>query len=231
MEWLPRVVSLHRYPVKSLLGEQGMGLDLERRGVVGDRLWSVRTAHNKIGSGKTTRRFEAVIGLLELRAVENNERVIVTFPDGSRCFTDGADAGDRLCRHFGRPLTFAKETEVSHFDDGPVSLIGHASIAAVARERGEHVDPARFRANIFLDTSVPFVEDGWIGQRVKLGTAILQVTMASPRCVMVEMKTAQLPAQPGNVRATARINSAHLGVVATVVVPGRISIGDTVEVC
>ena len=56
----PRVASLHRYPVKSLLGEDLDELTLDERGVVGDRLWSVRTRADKIGSGKSTSRFEAV---------------------------------------------------------------------------------------------------------------------------------------------------------------------------
>lgn len=223
----PRVVSLHRYPVKSMAGEQVTRLDVDGRGCVGDRLWSVRTAGGKIGSGKETRRFAAVPGLLELRAAERDGRVVVTFPDGSSCATDAADADDRLSRHLGRPLTFALETAVSHFDAGPVSLVGCASVAAVCRAAGERVDPARFRANIVLDTSRPFVEDEWIGRRLEVGTAVLQVSLASPRCVMVDMRTADLPAQPGNLAAIGRVNGANLGVVASVVVPGSVSVGDT----
>jgi uncharacterized protein YcbX len=222
----PRVVALHRYPVKSMLGEQVTRLDVDERGCAGDRLWSVRTAANKIGSGKNSRRFAAVIGLLELRAQVCAGHVVVTFPDGSTCSTDAADAADRLSRCLGQPVTFATETEVSHFDDGPVSLLGLASVAAVARARGEPVDPARFRANVVLDTSTTFVEDSWIGRRLHVGTVVLQVTMASPRCVMVDMKTADLPEQHGNLKATGRINNARLGVIATVVVPGTVSVGD-----
>lgn len=65
--------SLHRFPVKSMSGEERNHLDVDARGCVGDRVWSVRTADGKIGSGKNTRRFAAVPGLLELRAEERNE--------------------------------------------------------------------------------------------------------------------------------------------------------------
>jgi uncharacterized protein len=224
------VVSLHRYPVKSMLGEKVPRLGVDQRGCIGDRMWSIRTSGDKIGSGKNSSRFAAVPGLLELRAQERDGTVLIRFPDGSTCTTDAAHAADRLSRHVGQPVTLAMETEVSHFDDGPVSLIGRASVLAVSHHRGGPLDPARFRANILLDTTEPFVEDKWVGRQLEIGTAVLSVTMTSPRCVMVDMKTADLPAQPGNLSAIGRANAARLGVIATVVVPGTITAGDKVEI-
>jgi uncharacterized protein YcbX len=225
-----RVASLRRYPVKSLVGEQVERLEVDSRGCIGDRRWSIRTTTGRIGSGKSTRRFEAVAGLLELRATTHQGRVRIGFPDGRRCFADDDDADDLLTRHLGRAVTLAMETGVSHFDDGPVSLLGTASVAAVAADRREPVDPARFRPNILIDTDVPLVEDTWVGRRVQIGTATFAVTMSSPRCVMVDMPTADLPAQHGNLLATGRLNDACLGVIATVVTPGTIAVGDMVTI-
>jgi uncharacterized protein len=226
----PRVVSLHRHPVKSMLGESVPHLDVDRRGCVGDRWWSVRTATEKIGSGKDTRRFSAVPGLLRVRAGEQDGAVLVTFPDGTRCAVTGQEAADRLSRLVGQPVSFAQESVVSHFDDGPVSLLGHASVEAIAQERGEPVDPARFRANVLLDGLDAFAEEAWIGRRLRIGTAVLQVSMASTRCVMVNAATADLPAQTGNLAAIGRRNRTQLGVVATVVTPGRMNVGDVLAV-
>jgi uncharacterized protein len=226
----PHVLSLHRYPVKSMLGEQIARLEVDQRGCVGDRLWSIRTTTDKIGSGKGSRRFAAIPKLLELRAQKRDGTVVLTFPGGSTCTIDAPNAADRVSDHVGQPVTLAMETEVSHYDDGPVSLIGSASVLAVARERGESLDPARFRANLVLDTIEPFLEDKWVGRQLKIGSAILSVTMTSPRCVMVDMKTGDLPEQPGNLKAVGRVNDACLGVIATVVVPGTINQGNTVEV-
>jgi uncharacterized protein YcbX len=226
----PHVVSLFRYPVKSLTGESVTRLEVDERGCVGDRRWSVRTEADKIGSGKSTRRFAAIPGLLDVRACERDGRVAVTFPDGSSCFVDDAEAAARLSQHVGRPVTFASETSVSHFDDGPVSLIGQASVDAVAEEQQEEVDPARFRANIHLSTSGPFVEDGWLGRQLRIGTAVVRVEMTSPRCVMVNMATADLPEQAGNLKAIGRINNACLGVIAKVMTPGTINLGDELTI-
>jgi len=52
-----------RYPVKSMLGEECDHLDVDQRGAEGDRLFAVRDADGKFGSGKTTRRFRKTDGL------------------------------------------------------------------------------------------------------------------------------------------------------------------------
>lgn len=225
-----RVASLHRYPVKSLLGEPLTTLDIDERGVVGDRAWSVRTASGKFGSGKSSTRFESVIGLLELRAAVDNGSVVVTFPEGDWYDVTDPLAAERISAHIGQPLTFGPETEVTHFDDGPISLIGLASVRALSDARGVPVDAGRFRANVHLDTDTPFVEDEWIGREVAVGTAVLEVVLPSPRCVMINMASADLPEQPGNLAALGRLHEQCLGVIARVVTPGRVRVGDALSV-
>jgi uncharacterized protein YcbX len=224
------VQSLHRYPVKSMLGESLTALDVDERGVAGDRQWSVRTVDGKIGSGKSTARFDAVVGLLDARAALRDGSVVVTLAEGGDYAVDDPAAGERLSALLGRPLTFARETDVSHFDDGPVSLIGLASISALAVARGQHVDPARFRANIVLDTEAAFVEDEWIGRTLRVGTATLEVILPSPRCVMINMASADLPGQPGNLAALGRLHDNCLGVIARVAGPGQLAVGDELSV-
>jgi uncharacterized protein YcbX len=52
------------------MGGEGLDrADITPRGVAGDRQWAVRTPDGGIGSGKTTRRFRRVDGLLGFRAV------------------------------------------------------------------------------------------------------------------------------------------------------------------
>lgn len=225
-----RVVSLHRYPVKSMLGESVERLEIGARGCRGDRVWSVRTANGKIGSGKATRRFAAVPGLLELRAALTDGRAVITFPDGTSYDAEAPDAAEQVSRHVGQPVTLAREADVSHFDDGPISIVGLGSVRALSEARGVTVDPARFRANIVIDTTEPFIEDAWVSRHVQVGTAILAVTLTSPRCVMVDMKTADLPAQPGNLKAVGEINDTCLGVIASVVSPGAVGVGDALAV-
>jgi uncharacterized protein YcbX len=220
---------LSRYPVKSMLGEQLREVDVDQRGVAGDRLWSVRTADGKIGSGKSTRRFAAVIGLLDLRARYDERGAVIRLPDGSEVVAGDPKAAQLISAHVGCPVTLAQETEVSHYDDGPISLLGLGSVAAVTEARGEVVEPARFRSNLLLDTTAAYREEQWVGRDVRIGTAVLRVAMRSPRCVMVNMSTADLPEQPGNLALLGRLTDGHLGVIASVLQPGRIAVGDEVQ--
>ena len=75
------VVALWRYPVKSMLGEECTAVELETRGVAGDRLFALRDREGKLGSGKNSRRFRDIEGLFGFRA-RGVGRVEVTFPDG-----------------------------------------------------------------------------------------------------------------------------------------------------
>jgi MOSC domain-containing protein len=220
------VVQLRRYPVKSMTGEIVEHLDIEPRGCAGDRVWSVRAA-GRIATAKTSSNsFAPVPGLLELRSAWRDGRVAVLFPDGDAVLVDEPAAAAKLSDHFGRPLTFSRETERPHFDDGPVSLVGATTVDAVAGELGEPVEPVRFRPNILFAGGAPFAEDSWVGREVAVGDAVLRVTMESPRCVMVDLATADLPALEGLLLATGRINHACTGVIAEVVRPGRVRVGD-----
>lgn len=56
-----------RYPIKSTGGELLGEAAVDARGLVGDRLYAVRDAEGKFGSGKSTRRFRRMPGLLHLK--------------------------------------------------------------------------------------------------------------------------------------------------------------------
>ncbi len=86
------VATLWRYPVKSMLGEPREYLDIDTRGVVGDRRYAIRNAEGKLGSGKSTRRFRRIDGLLRFRAAYNGDAAEITFPDS---WVTAGDAGTR----------------------------------------------------------------------------------------------------------------------------------------
>ena len=84
------VAGLMRYPVKSLAGEELDAAEMQGRGLAGDRAWAVYTPDGGIGSGKTTRRFRRVDGLLQLRATLAGSVPVVEFPGGSLAADDVA---------------------------------------------------------------------------------------------------------------------------------------------
>lgn len=224
------VASLHRYPVKSLVGERLKLADVEERGLRGDRLWAVRDEDGKLGSGKSTRRFRRMTGLMDLVAGFDGDVALITFPDGRTLRGDDPSVHEALSAHVGRPVTLAREAEVSHFDDGPVHLVTSASLEVVGRHLGEPVDVRRFRPNLVVDTGdlAGFVEDGWIGQRVAVGGVVLEVVAPMPRCVMVNLPQEGLDAAR-TLDVVSELNDGSLGVLAVVLTPGRVQVGDPVR--
>ena len=228
-----RVSELWRYPVKSLVGERQAELQIDDRGAAGDRLWSVRDADGKFGSGKTTRRFVRMDGLLGLSASYEDDVPVVTFPDGRRIRGDDGELPAALSALVGRPVSLGREADVPHFDEGPLHVLTEASREAAGRALGRAIDTRRLRPNLVVDTGVStgLVEDGWIGSRLEIGDGVvLAVRCGMTRCVMVDLQQVGLDRERGVLRAITGLNDARLGVVADVLRGGVVREGDAVRV-
>lgn len=225
-----RLAEVYRYPVKSTSGESLPAVAVERRGLAGDRLWSVRDPDGRLGSGKSTRRFRRMPGLLELVAAYDGDVPVVSFPDGRTLRGDDPALDGALSDHVGRPVTLAREAEVSHFDEGPLHLVTTASLRRLAAGLGRPVDPRRFRPNLVVDVAGEdgFAEESWCGRRLQVGGVVLRVGVAMPRCVMVGLAQQGMAADPGVLDAVAALNDLCLGVVADVEVTGEVRVGDPV---
>lgn len=226
------VLTIHRYPVKSLRGEALDHVLVEPRGCVGDRLWSVRDRDGKLGSGKSSRRFRRMDGLLDLAAAYDGEDPVITFPDGRRVRAGTPEADQALSEQVGRPVTVAREEQVSHFDEGPLHVVTTASLRTLEAAHGAPVDPRRTRANLLLDWEGDgFPEHRWTGRRLALGPeVVLRVRDVMPRCVMVNAAQGDLGTDPGLLRSITDVSEGALGVVADVERVGRLSVGDAVRV-
>jgi hypothetical protein len=226
------VQELWRYPVKSMRGERCERVWLDQRGVLGDRLYAVRDEAGKFGSGKTTRRFRRIDGLLRFRAVYDGEIPLLTFADGATQRGDDPAIHAALSAHLGMSVTLSREAEISHFDAGPLHLLTTASMRTLgATLTAGALDGRRFRPNILVETAASgFPEDAWQGQVLAVGTTVrLRVVERTERCVMVGLAQDGLPDDARILRAVARVNAARLGVYADVLTPGVIRIGDRIR--
>ena len=226
-----RLRSLHRYPVKSLVGEELERAALDHRGLLGDRLWSVRDPDGKFGSGKSTRRFRKMEGLLDLVASYDDDVPVIRFPDGTTVSGRGAESDAALSAHVGRPVSLAREGDVSHFDDGPIHLVTTSTLGELARRHGSSVDVRRLRPNLVVETpDEGFLEEAWVGRELRIGAGVvLRVRAPMPRCVMVDLPQRDLPADGGLLRTATAANGADVGVVLDVVEPGEVRVGDEVQ--
>src|ERR1043166_8412994 len=176
-----RVQQLWRYPVKSFRGEQVDEVELDSRGVGGDRAFAVRDADGKFGSGKTTRRFRLLRELFDFSAATEDGAVVVQLPDGSHLRVGDPALDALLSARYGEPLAILPEESVSHLDAGSIHVLTTSSLDWVEREHGPTSgDPRRYRPNIVLDTDAakPLIEEDWLGARLSIGTCLLEVTAA-----------------------------------------------------
>lgn len=225
-----RVQALWNYPVKSLLGHPQERLAVENRGIVGDRLFAVTDPAGKLGSGKTTRRFKRIDGLLALRAEAEADRGRVLFPDGRTLALDSEELADELSAFLGEPVTLRREEDTPHHDDSPVHLLLSSELAALqARVPEAWIDPRRFRANIILDTPSAMTANDLVDRTLTLGSSRLLVTHKTERCRMVTMEQEDLPFDPRILKAIAQAFDVQFGVYAKVLKPGTVSLGDPVE--
>jgi uncharacterized protein len=226
------VAALHRYPVKSTAGESLMQADVDHRGLVHDRQWAAYTADGGIASGKRTRRFRPVLGLMHWRSVAEAEDTVpwLISPEGARYRVDDPAASQTLSEAFAQPLRLRRETTTAHHDDSAVHLITTSSLAAVER-RVAPVDARRWRANLLVDTgeAPEFLEQQWIGGHLAIGSeVVLHLGPGMSRCVMVDQAQHGVVAEPKVLAALGRDRDPVLGLQASTARPGAIRIGDPV---
>ncbi|MFE2230060.1 MOSC domain-containing protein [Streptomyces kronopolitis] len=98
---------------------------------------------------------------------------------------------------------------------------------------GVPVGERRFRPNLLVRTppgTPACVADEWFGGTARIGgTPRLRFERSSERCPMANEAQQDLPHSPRILRALARAHDMRLDALATVARPGRVRLGDAVE--
>jgi uncharacterized protein YcbX len=116
-----------------------------------------------------------------------------------------------------------------------VTVSTTSSMRLLAQRLGREVDSARFRSTFLVDTadSRSHVEDSWVGRVLRVGEATVRVRGVVPRCAVVDLdpvtghNDAPVLAELGRYRQSR--GEISFGVDAVVTAPGRVRIGDQVE--
>ena len=232
-----QVDELWRYPVKSLQGERLIGAEVGTDGLAGDRQWELFDAGT--GLGLTARRVPDLLFLTG--RLRPDGRVEVVLPDGSVTSEDAV-----LSDWFGRPVAlraaadapgerlYENPAEVGEDDEydwdtfsgarGAFHDSSRIRVSLVSAGTLGTWDRRRFRANVVLSGEG---EDALVGQRVRLGSAELDVVKQVDRCVMVTRP------QPGGIgrdngvlKTIHRERDGNLAIGALVTRAGRVAVGD-----
>lgn len=226
---LGEVLALWRYPVKSMQGERCDIVDVDARGVVGDRLYAVADADGRLASGKNTRRFRRIGGLIELVASSRGGVPEIRFPGGRMVRGDEPEIDAALSATLGQVLRLVRESDVPHHDAAPIHIISSASLQSLCGIAPEDIaDESRFRPNIVIAAGGHEHEEAWLGRRLAVGTVELRVLEATERCAMVSSAQADLDEAPALLRHIADERDLCFGIYAEVLKPGTICCGDPV---
>jgi uncharacterized protein YcbX len=220
------VAEVWRYPVKSMAGERLGSCEVAATGLVGDRRWAlVDGSPNRAGKPLTIREDDR---LMTYRARFADGRAEVLTPRGDVALMDGSLVS-RLASETSRPLTL-RELEGANFDDSPILVVNLATVASFGVEAGMDVDHRRFRANFYVDGLAPEEELAWIGRRVAVGEAELEVVSRCERCVVITKDPDTTATTPELLRILTQTRETCMGVYCRVTRPGRVAQGDQIHV-
>ena len=265
---LGSLASLHRYPVKSMMGEDLNAAYITPGGLFGDRSFALcDTETGKVVSAKNPRKWP---NLFSYRAAYTSPpatgsvlpAVRVMLPDGDFAVSSSSEFAPTLSAKLGRAVTLLaappQDPQLEEYWPDMEELANRDVVTDEAMPQGTFFDlavlhvlttstldrlrevnphsrfePRRFRPNLIIDTGDQkgFVENDWIGKVIAIGPEVrIEVSGPCPRCVMTTLAQADLPKDPGILKAAAQHNKAQVGVYATVVQTGVIRVGDTLTV-
>ena len=156
----------------------------------------------------------------------------------------GGPWGAVLMEYTGRPLRLVRcLSRGGAIDVFPITFTTTGSLRQLASEVGAAVDGARFRAGLVLEHAEAYAEDAWDGQRLRVGTALLRVRTAVPRCGVIGLNPASGVRDQDVMRSLIRTRpktglpdglipgyaTPGFATYAEVLEPGQVAVGDAVE--
>jgi uncharacterized protein YcbX len=219
---------IRRYPVKAMGGESLESVEVETRGLVGDRAYAVVDGDGKLATGKHSRRFRRRDEVFEFASRTTSDGVRVTGRAGEWS-APSHDLDRALSGAMGDPVRVLPETSTPYFDAGHVSLVGTASLEWCRKHLEVDADHRRIRPNLVLETVEPFVEESWTGA-IQIGGVRLRPVERIERCRMIDIAQEGLPREGRWLTALSVARDMCLGVYLDVVRPGPIAVGDAVRV-
>ena len=220
------VREIRRFPVKAMGGESLTSVEVDFRGLVGDRAYAVVDGDGKLASGKHSQRFRRRDEVFAFSARSTPDGVVVTGP-GGEWRVPGKDLDAALSDVMGDPVRVLAEAATPYFDAGQVSLVGSASLDWCRRNLDVDADRRRVRPNLVLETSEPFVEESWLGE-VAVGAVRLRPVKRIERCRMIDIAQEGLSHEGRWLKALTEAREMCLGVYLDVVGAGSVSVGDAV---
>jgi uncharacterized protein len=207
------VQEIWRYPVKSMAGESLKTADLTELGIGGDRVVQVRNAAGRIMTARTQPL------LLRHRATLTGDNQVLI--DGHPW--DSKEVGRDIENAAGTGTQLVLSDAEDRFDILPLLIATDGMLAAVGHDR------RRFRPNLVVGGVPGLAERQWEGGQLQIGPVVIGMRDLRTRCIMTTFDPDTGQQDLTVLRRIRREFNGRLGLNSYVVSPGRVSVGDAVE--
>ncbi len=247
-----RLAAITRYPVKGLMGQEIATAELTPGGPVPhDRRFAL--VYTTAASGQPAEDWLArarFVGLsheerLAALGLDYDEAtcLVTLLRDGKQVARGKADEpiGRTLLTQFFIAYLKNSARGTPQFVEAPgptfgasdeiyLHLINRASVTDLERVARQNVDPRRFRANLLIEDLPAWEEFEWVGRRLRIGQALLEVVERTERCAATTVNP-DTAARDLNLPRILRAGFGHpdFGLYLRVVEGGRIAEGDSLE--
>jgi uncharacterized protein YcbX len=232
-----RISEINRYPVKSFSGESLQTSKIEAYGLYGDRSHAF-IDETKEGWEKyfTARHTAKMLGyrakLIDGGSQEKFPAVSVTTSDG-RVFSWNKDLLTEIQAYSQKKLSMIdykpSNLDLLAVDTGSILIITDHTLRKLESIWGKRLDQRRFRANLIVSLDEHSLnESDWIGKRLSIGNAELQVDSYCQRCSMITIDPDTLEHDPSLLKKVNQEMNLNFGVYASVRKTGQINVGEKV---
>lgn len=230
------VLSLHRWPVKSMGGEPVASFELDHFGVAGDRAHALFDTHQGSPRRLTARQaprllaWGASYGDWDGPAHELPAATL-TAPDGARFGWGDPALPAALADDLGRPVELRRDAHGQQDLPASVLVTTRATHEALERELGRELDARRWRTNIAVELDAEaFAEEAWEGRTLTIGAARFELLHPCVRCV-IPTRDPDTQAKAADIlRHLTREHGGLFGMNARALGAARIAVGDAVTV-
>jgi ferredoxin-NADP reductase/uncharacterized protein YcbX len=242
--------SIYRYPLKGFGGQSLKQAQLlVGSGLASDRQFALSNGQSLIQANGQWTACQAFVRLtknadLSLYKVAFDERshlleiqspqgeILVIHLESEKSINDAIETLNRWFPSKPPEKTQLFQAALGYWDhvDAEISIINIASVHALSQAAKLDIDPLRFRGNIYVDGLHTQDELAWLGKRIRLGDAQLQITRPIDRCsaTSLDLKTGLVDV---NIPALLARHVGHVfcGVYARVIKPGLVKPGNSVD--
>jgi len=228
------VLSLHRWPVKSMGGEEVTSVEVGRDGVAGDRAHVLYDVHRGEPRQLTARQAPRLLAWRASYGEWNGPGhdmpwAALTAPDGRSWLWGDPELRTALTDDLGRDVELRWNAHGEPDLRASVLVTTRATHEAVERELGRALDLRRWRTNVHVELDAgAFAEEAWEGRTLTIGAAAFKLLHPCARCVIPTRDPETQEKLADLLKHLTREHGGLFGSNARASGPARIAVGDPV---